>query len=140
MVSDDAGDDKTDNTAEDVVKGTIDVDWDAKTGMDLACGRVWMALEDGVEAEEMGQRKDERNEAYIDVTRHKAHNVTTASRLLSSEKPSGEISKSLVSSKSAAPPIIHENKCVDMLQSEVVKRTTTPDKNRSKRSSRSETC
>jgi hypothetical protein len=90
MVSDDVRDDKMDNTmfaglkgglcnvvvgmiwggdddkvylrvAEDLVKGTNDLDWDAETGMDLACGRVWIALEDRVEAEEMGQRENERN-------------------------------------------------------------------------------
>ena len=90
MVSDDVRDDKTGNTVlaclkgglcnvivgvtwggdndefylrvgEDIVKGAMDLDLDAETGMDLACGRGEIALEDGVEAEEMGQRKDERN-------------------------------------------------------------------------------
>ena len=90
MVSDDVRDDKTGNTVlaclkgglcnvivgvtwggdndefylrvgEDIVKGAMDLDLDAETGMDLACGRGGIALEDGVEAEEMGQRKDERN-------------------------------------------------------------------------------
>ena len=112
MVSDDVRNDKTDNTvfacikgglcnfvvgmiwggdndefylrvAEDFLKGTMDLDWDAETGMDLSCGRVWIALEDRVEAEEMGQRKDEWNverkpcqpdtyHAYIDL-HHACH-------------------------------------------------------------------
>lgn len=50
--------------AEDVVKGAMDLDWEAETGMDLACGWDGVALEDGVEAEEIGQRKDERNVEY----------------------------------------------------------------------------
>lgn len=47
--------------AEDLVKGAIDLDLDAETGMDLACGGCGIALEDGVEVKEMGQRKDEGN-------------------------------------------------------------------------------
>jgi hypothetical protein len=47
--------------AEDVVKGAMDRDCDAETGVDLACGGCGTALEDGMELEEMRQRKDERN-------------------------------------------------------------------------------
>lgn len=74
--------------AEDLVKGAIDLDWDAETGIDLACRRGGIALEDGVEAEEMGQSKDEGNverkprqpdayHAYIDfhIVKHRARHT-----------------------------------------------------------------